>query len=394
MSKRKRKITNTRTAQQSSIVWLSGDEYSKACSAGYTSLDRNPEVMAAVRQIAELIGSATIHLMSNTEAGDERIINELSRLIDIEPIQTMTRNTWMEAIVMNLLLYGKGNSIVVPHTYNGFIQSLEPISAERVQLQPVGTSYRDYKVLIDGVARDPASLLHFVYNPDKTYLWKGRGMDVTLREIANNLKQARTTETAFLTSEYKPSIIVKVDAMADEFSTPEGRQTIIDSYMKPAQRGEPWLIPAEQFDVQQVKPLTLSDLAINDSMVLNKRTIAAIVGVPPFVVGVGEYDRHEWNKFIQTKIMTIAKLLAAEMTKKLIINPKWYLVLNIWSLMDYDIQTVSNVLLAGSDRGFVNGDEWRDRMHMNPAGLKEFRVLENYIPWEMSGQQSKLQGGD
>ena len=51
---------------------------------------------------------------------------------------------------------------------------------------------------------------------------------------------------------------------------------------------------------------------------------------------------------------------------------------------------MSEVLLAGADRGFVNGDEWRDRMHMPPAGLKEFRILENYIPYSDSGNQKKL----
>ena len=78
------------------------------------------------------------------------------------------------------------------------------------------------------------------------------------------------------------------------------------------------------------------------------------------------------------------------MTKKLIINPAWYLQFNVWSLIDYDLESMSRVLLAGSDRGFVNGDEWRDRMHMNPAGLKEYKVLENYIPTDMSGSQKKL----
>jgi hypothetical protein len=29
-------------------------------------------------------------------------------------------------------------------------------------------------------------------------------------------------------------------------------------------------------------------------------------------------------------------------------------------------------------------------MHMNPAGLTEYRVLENYIPWDMAGNQKKL----
>ena len=391
MSKRKRNLNRTptqRPAQKRSVVFVEGSYFDEICHSGYVTLDKIPEVVACARKIAELLGSATIHLMSNTEDGDKRIINELSRVIDINPMPTMTRPTWMEAIVMTMLLYGSGNAIVQPHTWNGFLESLEPISADRVSFLPDG--YRDYKVLIDGVAKKPDGLLHFVYNPDRTYLWKGCGVNVVLRDVIENLAQARHTEKAFMSSEYKPSIIVKVDAMADEFSTPEGRQVLIDSYMKPAQKGEPWLIPAEQFDIQQVKPLTLSDLAISDTLTLNKRMIAAMFGVPAFVVGIGEYSRSEWNTFIQTKIMSMAKAISAELTKKLILSPQWYLAMNVWSLMDYDVQMMSQVLLAGADRGFVNGDEWRDRMHMSPAGLKEYKVLENYLPYDMSGNQKKL----
>lgn len=32
----------------------------------------------------------------------------------------------------------------------------------------------------------------------------------------------------------------------------------------------------------------------------------------------------------------------------------------------------------------------RDRMHLAPAGLKEYKVLENYIPVDMIGKQNKL----
>ncbi len=392
MSKR-RKRRNNETVTKTAQVWLSDTKafHDLVCS-GYTSLDQNPEIMTACRKIASLIGATTIYLMANTSDGDIRITNELSRAIDIEPMPNMTRATWMEAIVMNLLLYGNGNSIVVPHTWSGYLQSLEPISASRVSFQPDG--YRDYKVVIDGKARDPQSVLHFVYNPDKTYLWKGRGVEVSLRDIAHNLKQAAHTEKAFMSSEYKPSIIVKVDALTDEFASPEGRQRLLDSYVEPSETGKPWLIPAEQFEVEQVRPLTLADLAINDTVQLDKRAIAAILGVPAFLLGVGDYNRDEYNAFIQGTIMTIAKSIAAEMTKKLILNPAWYLQFNVWSLIDYDLQSVSNVLLAGSDRGFVNGDEWRDRMHMSPAGLKEYKILENYIPYDMSGNQSKLTGGN
>ena len=374
--------------EKRAVVFAPGSFFDEICCNGYTSLDKVPEVVAVARKIAELIGSATIHLMSNTEDGDVRIVNELSRVIDIEPMPTMTRSTWMEAIVMTLLLYGRGNAIVQPHTWNGLIQSLEPIAAERVNFDAIG--YRDYKVLIDGIPKDPANLLHFVYNPDRTYLWKGQGLSVALRDVLDSLQQARTTEKAFMSSEYKPSVIIKVDSMVAEFDDPANRQKLIESYIKPQQRGEPWLVPAEQFDVEQVKPLSLSDLAISDTVTMNKRMIAAVFGVPAWLVGVGEYKRDEWNTFIQTTIMSIAKAIAAELTKKLIINPRWYLTFNIWSLMDYDLKTVSDVLLSGADRGYVNGDEWRDRMHMNPAGLKEYKILENYIPYDMSGNQKKL----
>lgn len=381
----KRDSTAAGCGKNTIALWLNDNEI---CCPGYTTLDKNPEIMTACRKIASLIGSITIYLMNNTADGDVRIKNELSRQIDIDPMPNMTRSTWMESIVMNMLLYGHGNAIVVPHTWQGYLESLEPISAERVSFLPIG--YRDYKVLIDGKERKPESVLHFVYNPDKTYLWKGQGINVSLRDVADNLKQAAATEKAFLRSEYKPSIIVKVDALTEEFASPAGRQKLIDSYIKPETPGQPWIIPAEQFSVDQVKPLTLADLAINDTVTLNKKMVAAILGVPPFVLGVGDYKKAEWNTFIQTVIMPLCKSIASEMTKKLIINPAWYLQFNVWSLIDYDLESMSRVLLAGSDRGFVNGDEWRDRMHMNPAGLKEYKVLENYIPTDMSGSQKKL----
>ena len=368
-------------------LWLGGGDIK---CAGYTRLCDNPEIMTAVLRIAELIGSMTIYLMSNSDNGDERIINELSRKIDIEPCANMTRMEWMTAIIMNLLLHGEGNSIVVPHTSSGILSDLEPISAQRVTFMPKPGSYKDYTVYIDGKPHKPEELLHFTYNPDPMYLWKGRGITVVLRDVANNLKQAQKTENAFMSSEWKPSIIVKVDALTDEFASPEGRAKLLQDYVQPSVPGAPWMIPSEAFDVTEVRPLTLQDLAIKDTVELDKRTIAMVIGVPAFLLGVGDFNRDEWNNFIQTKVRAIVTGIQQEMTRALIISPKWYLQLNLWSLMDYDLQSVSSILLAGADRGYVCGDEWRDRMHMAPAGLKEYKVLENYIPYEDSGKQKKL----
>lgn len=159
---------------KNSIGYILSADFDKLCGGEYTSLDRCPEIAAGVQRIAELIGSMTIHLMSNTKRGDIRIQNELSRTIDIEPMPTMTRSNWMTFIVMTMLLYGKGNAIILPHTWEGYIKSLEPVAADRVMLLARGASRRDYDVYIDGVKRNPENLIHCVYNPDKYFPWKAQ----------------------------------------------------------------------------------------------------------------------------------------------------------------------------------------------------------------------------
>lgn len=389
MSKKRRdapKRASTRSAGSVALWLRDGD----ICAPGYTRLSDCPEIQAGCLRIAELVGSMTIKIMENTKDGDVRIENELSRMIDITPCGTMTRLQWMSANVMNTLLYGEGNGIVLPRTYGGILKSLEPISAARVSFMPKAGSYREYSVLIDGVPHSPEDVIHFAYNPDPLYPWKGRGLTVTLRDIAQNLRQAQRTENAFMSSEWKPSIIVKVDGLTPEFADPDGRNRLLESYIKPPYPGAPWMIPAEAFSVEQVKPLSLNDLAIKDTVELDKRTVAAVLGVPPYLLGVGAYNRDEWNMFVQTRVRGIAMMIQQELTRALIISPKWYIVLNYWSLLDYDLKAMSDILLAGADRGYINGDEWRDRLHMAPAGLKDYVRLENYIPTDMAGAQKKL----
>ena len=377
---------------KSSIGFLIGQDEEGFCVPGYTSLDKNPEIMTACRSIAELIGTITIHLMMNTPDGDVRIENELSRMIDITPMPYMTRKAWMESIVMNLLLYGKGNAVVLPHTRAGYLRELEPIAADRVSFVPIG--YSDYQVWIDGKEFRPDDVLHFTYNPDKLYLWKGQGINVSLKSIADNLKQAEATKKGFLESKWKPSIIVKVDAMNDNFADPKKRKELLENYIETEGAGEPWVIPGEQIDVKEIRPLTLADLAISDTVEIDKKTVAAVIGVPPFLVGVGDYDQEAWNNFVRTKVRAIVTEIAQEMTRKLIISPDWYLRFNELSLLDWDLQTIANVYGELRKQGIVDGNEVRDRIGMGPReGLNELVMLENYIPADRLGDQSKLNGG-
>ena len=358
---------------------------------GYHSLDQDPTIATACKKFAGMVGLISWHLMNDTEDGDFRIKNELSRKIDISPNSYMTRQSFYSAIALDLLLYGDGNAVVRPHTENGYLRDLEIIPPSRFGFlpDPTAPNYK-YQITIDGIPYDPRDLIHFAINPDKRYPWKGTSFRVAIKDVAENLHQAAKTEKAFNSTKWKPPMIVKVDGVSEQFQSKDGRQALVDDYLATNEDGEPWVIPAQQMEVQSVKPLTLQDLAIKDTMTLNKQTAAAIVGVPAFMVGVGTFNREEWNSFVQTKVRAIAQNIQQEMTRCLIISPKWYLFLNYWSLMDYDMQGMSEVLLAGADRGFVNGDEWRDRMHMTPAGLTEYKVLENYINYEDSGKQKKL----
>lgn len=393
-NKRGRATARAEPKQRRNATWLcSSDAWESLTCQGYTSLAHNPEVCTAVDTIARLIASMTIHLMENTENGDIRVKNELSRKVDINPNSNMTRSAFVHWIVKTLMLGGNGNAVVWPETSRGILRDLNPIPSAFAAFVPDGIW--DYKVVIAGKEYSPDEVLHFTLNPGSYYPWKGEGYRVALADVANNLKQAAATEKGFMSSKWKPSIIVKVDALTEEFSNAEGRKKLLESYIETTEAGEPWMIPSDQFEVEQVRPLTLSDLALADFVQLDKRTVASILGVPPFVLGVGDFHRDAWNNFINSTIMPIAQSIEQEMTKKLLYNPDWFFRFNSRSLYNYDLKDMASVADDQFVRGIMTGNEVRDWIGISPLpGLNELVILENYIPRGMIGEQNKLNGGE
>lgn len=382
----------SRDKPQSRVCMCDVQGWKDMTCSGYTDLAHNPEICAAVDRIASLIGSMTIYLMQNTDGGDVRVKNGLSRVVDIEPNEYMGRSNFIQWIVKTMLLDGRGNAVVLPKTRKGLLKRLDPIPSAFVSFVEYGE--RSYKISISGKECDPKDVLHFAINPDSYYPWKGTGYSIALADVANNLKQAASTEKGFMQSEWKPSLIVKVDAMIDEFSSPEGRAKLLDEFASSNKAGEPWLIPAEQFSVEQVRPLTLSDLALADFVKLDKTTVATILGVPPFVLGVGEFKRDEWNNFISSRIMPVAQILEQEFSRKLLYSPDFFFRFNVRSLYNYSLEETIKAGAEMVDRMAMTRNEWRSWIGLPPSeGMDELLALENYIPVDRLGDQKKLNGG-
>lgn len=376
--------------QSNGFIWLTDPEnFASLECQGYTTLAHSPEVSTAVNTISRLIGAMTIHLMQNTAQGDVRVTNELSRVVDIEPNRFMSRSNLLQWIVRTLYLEGRGNAVVLPRTERGYLRELRPIPAAYTAFIPDGLF--GYSVEIAGREYDPSNVLHFAVNPGSYFPWKGEGWTLTLADVANNLKQAAATEKGFMSSKWKPGVIIRVDAFVDEMSTPEGRDRLLDKYVLNSEAGKPWILPADQMSVEQIKPLTLSDLALADFVKLDKQTVASILGVPPFVLGVGEFKRDEWNNFIATTIMPLAHIIEQELTRKLLYSDDYYFRFNSRSLLNYSMDELVKAGTEMVDRAALRRNEWRDWMGLPPdPDMDELLILENYIPSTRAGDQNKL----
>lgn len=374
--------------EKRSGVLCTPDVWTILCGDGYKPVTSCPEVQMCAGVYADLISCMTIHLMQNTDQGDTRIKNELAKKLDISPNKDMTRSTFMSLLVSTLILHG--NQVTIPR-YNGeLLEELQPVKPSMVSFRQDGESYR---VRVNGREYSPDEVLHFLIRPDPEQPWQGQGFQVALADVVRSLRQTNATKEAIMKNPV-PSVIVKVNGLLEELNNKDGRKKLRDQYLDDSEAGKPWMIPADTIDVEQVKPLTLNDLAIEKSLELDKKAVAAMMGVPSFLVGVGEFKREEFNWFVSTRVMAVAKSIEQELTKKLLYSPELYWRFNYRSLLNYDIGELVNAGKEMVDRMALRRNEWRDWLGFAPdPDMDELLALENYIPADRLGDQGKLVGG-
>lgn len=360
-------------------------------AGGYVPLYSCPEVAMCVDAIADLVSNMTLRLMRNTDTGDVRVVNGLSRAIDIVPNAYQNRKAFVYNIVSTLLTVGNGNCVVVPRfDADGNLLSLMPARPSSVMFDDLPDG--GYKIRVGQTVYSPDEVLHFAINPDPERPWIGRGRSVSLSSIVDCINQANATKTALQKSP-APSIVMKVDGLTEDLSTRDGRQKMIDRFVDSNDRGVPWIIPAETMELQQIKPLTVSDLAIKENLELDIKRIAGIYRVPAFMVGVGDFNRDEYDNFITTTVMSIAQVIEQELTRKLLYSPDYHITFNPRSLHSYSITELVSAGKELVDRMAMRRNEWRDWLGLSPdEDMEELLALENYIPADRLGDQKKLKG--
>lgn len=375
-----------RSNHPSSLVglWVGG---SGELPPGYHRLIDSPEVSACINRICAILSSATIYLMENQKLGDVRIRDGMSRLVDIAPWPgVMTRSLWMDWIFSTMLGEGDGESFVLPEIEDGQFARLRPMPGAAAL--PLGDG-DDYYVSWRGQRYHPSEVLHYRLFADPQHPWKGRGYRVQLKQVVEALSNSDAVKKSLTSPDYKPPLCVFVNSDTD-FSDTKKRDKFRDQYLADAKDGKPWILPADLLKIEQIKPLTLADLAIKDTVELDKRTVASIFGAPPHMVGIGPYDPKAHNAFVRAEIIHMASVFEQETTLKLLESPKRYYKINRRRLYDYDLKTLIDIDNSMADRGYLCGDEVREDADRDPIGLTEHKVLENYIPYDMSAHQKKL----
>lgn len=382
-------IFKKRQRESPVVMWLNGaDTKDILVPQGYTPLSKNQDVLRCAYKIADLVSNMTIMLMENGDYGDIRVKDSLAMKIDVTPNRFMTRKNFILRIVMDLILYG--NAVAVPTIKDGLLDEITLLPADTLSFTktPAG-----YSVRCGAATLQYDEVLHFVLNPDPDKPYTGLGYQPMIKETIFNLLQSNATKTGFLKSKWKPSMIISVDGDVMELTDTESRKKILGSYTDTTEAGEPWLIPAGQIDVKTIQPLTLADLAIQDGITLDMKSLATAIGIPPFMVGAAVFNRDEYNNFISTTVMSFGNIIQQEFTRKIIYSPKRYFKLNPKSLLQYNITEKINFVKEMVGGGMMNRNEARgefDYSPVNDEGMNTYTVLENYLEVKDLGKQKKL----
>ena len=358
------KTLNTRSGKVgivSSKDFMNGGD----CNS-YTPLLKNDAVYSCINYIAKLVASLSIKQYEYMETGGKvSIYDGITRKLNDTPNEKQTRYAFIYELVSTILADGVAYAIMIPQT----------VTVEGEKKLGIGEI-----ILVDGVGFDGENYIvdNQIIEPKDIMVFESSTIDVTmgslLKSILNNLKLADETKSVFYGGAYMPNLIFKMNSESDIWSEEERTfndegapiitqpivQKIIDRFFKP-KKGDPMLIPDQLFDVEQVKPLSLKDIAINESVQLDKKRISSIFGVSAYVVGEGTFNKDEFQHDVITTITPLCVMIEKEITRKILKSPMRAFSFNVDSLLRGNVAERTALYTSLTNASAIKTNEIRER---------------------------------
>lgn len=355
--------------------------------SNYTSFSELPEIKTCIRIISDTLSNATIKLFENRENGDIRIKDGLAKKIDIAPFSSTIKKHFIYYIVENLIIYGNAYAIIELTNKEQYVADLVPVPTNSVN------RLNDGSYLIDNLKYSSDEILHFMINPKSTDIFKGTGYKVDIKKIADNIQSVNNIRNKYYKNEYFPNLVISVDGDDDIFT--QSKDKLDEMFFSATKGSKAIYVPSNLAQVNAIKPLSLNDLAVNDSVEIDKKTIANLFGVPTFLLGVGTFNQEEYNLFINVVISSFANAIEQELTKKILWSGQRYFKFDINKLYYTTYKERSEVGKLLYSAGLMTGNEVRNQLNLSPLNeLNELLILENYIKVADVDKQKKLKGGE
>jgi phage portal protein BeeE len=393
------KIIETRNGKVGIVK--SHDFFTNDCSDGnYIPLIRNDTVYSCINYVATIVASISIKQYEYNETGGKKSIYDgLTRILNDLPNDTQTRYTFMHDLVSRILIDGEAYAIMVPQKIT--VQGEKKIGIGQIILVD-GVNSLNGKYFANGQSIDPKDLMIFTNSSISVTL------SALLKEVIKNLSLGDETKSVFYSGAYMPNLLFKVNSDSDLWDTEKsevdesGRpivtetrvEKIINRFFKP-KKGNPIVIPDGKFEMEQIKPLSMKDIALNESIQLDKKRVASIIGVPGYVVGEGVFTEVEFTHFVSTKIAPLCIMIEKELTRKILFSNTRAFSFNVNSLLRGKPSERLAIYQTMGTLGAITSNEVRESEGFDwLEGGDEIIIIGGGVAETLSNINKKSEGGD
>jgi len=359
--------------------------------------DKVSTVFTCIKILSETISRIPLNIYDNTDDG--RIVDKTDYRY---PILHYNPNNWTSnQVFIQALEYWrnlKGNSFArIYRTPAGLVKSLVLIPPSKVTGYTVVNDELYYIILNDSNIEETINstdILHF-RGITKDGIWGINPLEAVRQNVSASFKALNAVDSFYSNNAMSPKAIKSTISGANQKAMLDAVEEFKQKYAGPSNAGQMIVLPPNS----SIEDLTLNfaDAEFVNTMKLNAQTIAALFGIPSWMVGILEQTKYSSvettaMEFKNTTLAPIGRMYRQEFESKLLTTEERLagksIEFNFNAFVELDsttrIANLKNLLMMGAItpndicrregyETFEGGD-----LHVMPA---------NYVPIEKLGEE-------